>query len=207
MSSVLRATIAAVAIGFFVLLCTGCKQYEWSDSEYQHAITANDPSASSDVRPTDVQVRLFQPKARIYFDQKKNRSGRPELDVFDDGALVPTISLLELYWPKPYAECLGQKSWSWGPALGFGLSAPAQDSAGATASGGAPVLMLTLGFMTEIPVSDVRLASGKPAGAEAQLQGATKMGMEVGCAIGFSSDESLTDVTDTAIYAGFTFKF
>jgi hypothetical protein len=204
------AAIAIVALA----TSSACTLHRWDAEAHRKALQDQQklPEDDRQASPRDAQIRLFQPKARVYFDLKKNRSQRNELDVFDNGSLVPTISLLEFYWPKPFPVSLGNKSWSWGPSLGFGLSSPADDApAGDTetpaASSNAPVLLFTLGLQAEFPISEVRTTDGKPATAEAQMAKATKLGIELGLAEGFSADESFSDINDAAIYFGFTIKF
>jgi len=140
--------------------------------------------------------RVFQPSARIYFDTGSDDPN--EIDLYNDGNLVPTINLLELYRPcKPQDFFLDtDKNLYFGPAFGVGISAPAED--GDKKTGGpapeeasdAPVLLLTAGVLVELEITKNAFA-----------------GLEFGYAMGFSADEGLSDADDGAFYVGLALKF
>jgi len=134
--------------------------------------------------------RFFQPSLRVYFDIGTDDAG--EIDLYNDGSLVPTINLVELYRPYPVKEFfLGKRDLWIGPAFGIGLTAPAKDGEGKNAeeAGNAPVLLLTGGLLTAIPLNDK-----------------TRIGIESGLAWGISADEGLADADDTAVYVGIALK-
>jgi hypothetical protein len=152
------------------------------------------------------QIRVFQPKLRIYFDTGSDDPG--EIDLFRDGSVAPSINFAEIYWPLKYPRWLGQPNWRWGPNLGFGISAPAADSSdGTNTASSAPVFMISAGFQLEFPLGGggVDEAAGvEDAGTASSLVKETTLGLEVGYAHGFSADEGLTDADDGAVYVGLT---
>jgi len=135
---------------------------------------------------------FFQPKLRVYFDA--GHDGKNEVDLFKDGSFAPTIDFLQYYYAWGWGD-LGKKSWTWGPAIGFGIAAPTSDagssegSATADGSSGAPVVVPSLGLMASFPLDDA-----KPHGLA--ING------EIGWALGLSADEHFSDSTDSAIYVG-----
>ncbi|WP_145053787.1 hypothetical protein [Lignipirellula cremea] len=143
------------------------------------------------VRPT---IRIFEPKARVFFDTGWEAPGK--LDIFHDGSLSPSINFIEISWAHKYWEPfegyrLGREEWTLGPVIGFGLSSLPGDSGDGTAqSSGAPVLMLSAGLQFDFPFSNIDSPYAPTAG------------LEVGYAVGISSDESLDYVADGAIYVG-----
>lgn len=151
------------------------------------------------------KLRVFQPKARIYFDTGDDDEG--ELDIFEDGSLQPAVNLVEIYWAMNYdilgtgEKSLGKQmtdlGWTWGPSLGFGLSTPAQDSEnGDRKASGAPVLLISAGLVAEFPLGTADSNNTDI------TKNATKLGIEFGYAMGFSADEGLSDIDDGAIYVG-----
>lgn len=151
--------------------------------------------ADGEKKSGKVQIRFFQPKARIYFDIGTDDAN--EIDIFRDGALVPTVNIAEAYIPFHFPE-LGPitfpDGWTIGPAFGFGITAPADDSDDNTENAsGAPVLLLSAGILVEFPVAVVDNKSQ-----------AVSLGIEFGYVIGFTTQEGLDDIDDSAIYAGLT---
>ena len=154
-------------------------------------------------------IRVFEPKARVYFDT--GFEGASKLDIFHDGSLAPSINFLELYWARPWAEGLGHPDWRWGPNIGVGISSRAGDSRdGSVESSGAPVLLLSYGLLFEFPLSsrqtDLLRADPTygPAAANRLRSLSPKAGVEFGYALGVSSDETLDYSADGAIYVGVT---
>ncbi len=141
----------------------------------------------SGLRPV---VGFFQPSARVYFDTGSD--DKSEIDIFEDGALVPTISLAQIYFPYEYPKYFGteedlSKKWTWGPTLGVGLSSPANNSDdGTNKSSDAPIILLSGGLLLRFPVGD----------------GKRSVDLEGGYAQGFSADEGLDDTTDGAAFMG-----
>jgi hypothetical protein len=137
-------------------------------------------------------VNFLQPSLRFYFDYGSDDPG--EIDLYNDGSLVPSINLIELY--RPYVAknfFLGNKDLLLGPAFGFGLTAPAKDGQGegAEKTGDSPVLLLTGGAIV-----------GVPFGSDEAF-----VGIEAGYAWGMSFDEGFADGDDLAIYVGLSYKF
>jgi hypothetical protein len=152
------------------------------------------------------QVRVFEPKARVYFDVGEERDGK--LDIFHDGSLAPSINFLELYWAQPFPEGVGHHDWRWGPCLGVGISSPA-GSNGAAEATGAPVLLSSIGLQFEFTLSQqmldrMREEGYTPAQVNEAWQESAKVGIEFGFAGGVSSDETLDFKGDGAIYVGVT---
>ena len=154
-------------------------------------------------------IRVFEPKARVYFDTGWEDADK--LDIFHDGSLSPSINFLELYWARPWADGIGHPDWRWGPNLGIGISSPADDSSdGTIQASGAPVLMVSYGLLFEFPLSTRQIDAlrADPAVGRAVASRlrhlAPKAGVELGYALGVSSDETLDFSADGAIYVGVT---
>ena len=154
-------------------------------------------------------IRVFEPKARVYFDTGFEATSK--LDIFHDGSLAPSINFLELYWARPWAEGIGHPDWRWGPNVGVGISSRAGDSRdGSVESSGAPVLLLSYGLLFEFPLSTRQIDALRedpaygPAAASRLRSLSPKAGVEFGYALGVSSDETLDYSADGAIYVGVT---
>ena len=140
-------------------------------------------------------LRIFEPKARVYFDT--GWEAPDKLDIFHDGSLAPAINFFELFWQRSWGD-YGQPDWRWGPCIGLGISSQASDSEdGTLTSSGAPVLMLSTGLQFEFP-----LASRRSHFAKFDRGLLPTAGVEFGYALGVSSDESLDYSADGAIYVG-----
>lgn len=133
----------------------------------------------------------MQPSVRIYFDLGTDDPG--ELDIYNDGTLVPTINLVELYVPYYLTYFLPDTSQELyvAPTFGFGITAPADDSAdGTDTASDAPVLILTTGVLAALKMTEE-----------------LSLGLEAGFALGLSTDEGLTDISDSAIYVGLVLDY
>ncbi len=131
-----------------------------------------------------IQARFFDPSARVYFDTGNDDTG--EVDLFNNGGLSPTIDFAAVYVPWRFGRSSYYDSWSWGPLVGVGMSAAAEDSEdGTQQASNAPVVLFSAGLMLEY-----KFASGP------------SFGFELGWATGFSSDESFGDADDSATYVG-----
>jgi hypothetical protein len=140
-------------------------------------------------------LRIFEPKARVYFDT--GWEAPDKLDIFHDGSLAPAINFFELFWQNSWGD-YGQPEWRWGPCIGLGISSVAGDSEdGSLQSSGAPVLMLSTGLQFEFPLTSRRSHFTK---LDRGLL--PTAGVEFGYALGISSDESLDYSADGAIYVG-----
>jgi hypothetical protein len=140
-------------------------------------------------------LRIFEPKARVYFDT--GWEAPDKLDIFHDGSLAPAINFFELFWQNSWGD-YGQPEWRWGPCIGLGISSVAGNSAdGTLQASGAPVLMVSTGLQLEFP-----LASRRSHFTKFDRGLLPTAGVEFGYALGISSDESLDYSADGAIYVG-----
>lgn len=135
-----------------------------------------------------IDVNIFQPKARIYFDDGSDDPG--EVDLFRNGAIVPAVDVVEMRF-------LNYLSASRKTAAGFtlsgGIGAPATSADGAaTGASSAPVLLGSVGFIIAH-----QLDEGDPKASNAII------GFEAGYTLGITTDEAFADSADTAFYAGF----
>lgn len=127
---------------------------------------------------------FFQPTARVYFDT--GGDDEDEVDIFRNGSINPTIDFAAIYWPwrLGYSEHFGD--WSWGPLVGFGIGAPAQDSDdGTEKASSSPVVVFSGGLLFRY-----------------DLGGGSSFGFEGGRVMGFTTDESFGDKNDNAWYVG-----
>lgn len=132
-----------------------------------------------------LEARFFDPSARVYFDSGTDDPN--EIDIFNDGGLSATIDFASIYLPWRFGRSKFYDSWSWGPMVGLGISSPAKDSKDGTSDASdSPVVLASLGLLIEYKLND---------------EGAA-FGVEMGKAIGFSSDESFGDNNDSATYVG-----
>ncbi len=141
-----------------------------------------------------LDYRFFSPSARVFFDTGSDNAD--EVDVFDNGSLTASINLLELIYryelPKAF-NLRGPETLYIGPALGFGLTAPANDSEDGTVDASdAPVFLISVGIFAEIAISADKNKS---------------IILEIGRVTGFSADEGVGDTDDSASYIGLGFRF
>ena len=153
-----------------------------------------------DYHSLGMKARVFKPSARVFFDTGSD--DKNEIDIFKSGTLDVSLTFLELYFPSGYwfadtkdPTKVAMKSWRFGPALGFGSTGPGNDSEDGEKKAGAPVVLLTAGFLLELPL-------GISENKKEQI-----VGLEVGYAQGISTDEGFGDTCDGAIYAGITLLF
>ena len=153
------------------------------------------------------EVRFFQPKARVFMDLKQSNDG--EFDLFNDGAILASLDVIELYFPMPliserFAEVFGKPGrlsplgWRVGGTLGLGITTALNN--GTSDNGGAPVSTLSSGIRYEFPL-------GRPSRelvetGDSRLDQRTRVGMEFGLQGGISTRESLLDSTDVGLYFG-----
>lgn len=132
------------------------------------------------------EAHLMQPSVRMYFDVGSDDAD--EIDIYNDGSLVPTLNFLELYRPIFIDEFLlnTKKEFTVGPTIGFGITAPAEDSEdGTEEADDAPVLLLSVGALASVELNDN-----------------VSIGVESGWALGLSADEGVSDISDSALYVG-----
>ncbi len=153
------------------------------------------------------EVRFFQPKARVFMDLKRSNDG--EFDLFNNGAILASLDVIELYFPMPliserFAEMFGKSDrlaslgWRVGGTLGLGITTALND--GSAANGSAAVSTISTGIRYEFPLgrpSRELLLSG-----DSRLDQRTRVGMEFGLQGGVSTRESLRDSTDLGLYFG-----
>lgn len=134
------------------------------------------------------KLSFFDPSARVYFDSNDSDGA---LDIFNDGNLNASINFVSAYVPWRFGRSEYFDAFSWGPALGVGVGAPARDGEDESEkSDGAPVVLFSAGFQFEYSLTD---------------KGAS-VSFEVGRAVGFSSDESFKKSDDHATYVGLKIK-
>ncbi len=152
------------------------------------------------------EVRFFQPKARIYSDLK--RSNDSEFDMFDDGALLASLDVVEFYFPMPliterFARAMGRPShlsglgWRLGGTVGLGITTAVSSSDNAS---NAPISTLSAGIRYDFPLG--RPSAEVLATRDCRLDERTRVGIEGGIQGGLSTDEALSDSTDLGVYLG-----
>lgn len=149
--------------------------------------------------------RFIEPSLRVYFDSGHDDVG--EIDLYNDGELLPSVTLFEIYKPFYKSESIfvgssGQAlPCSFGLTAGLGITAPAGDPETEAKKGApemqmtpsdAPVLLLTYGFLLEIATKD----------SDTTTSDGNRFGIEFGRATGLSADEGLDDFSDSAWYVG-----
>lgn len=135
-----------------------------------------------------IDVNVFQPKARIYFDSGSDDPG--EIDLFRNGAVVPTIDVTEVRLLNYVSSARKTVA---GLTFSGGIGAPATSADGsATGASTAPVLLASAGFIIAH-----QLDEGDPKKSSATI------GFEAGYTLGITTDETFADTTDGAWYVGF----
>ncbi len=153
------------------------------------------------------EVRFFQPKARIFMDLKQSNDG--EFDLFDNGAILASLDVIELYFPMPliserFSEMFSRPAplatlgWRVGGTLGIGIATALNN--GGSENGSSAVTMLSTGIRYEFPL-------GPPSHElletrDSRLDQRTRVGMEFGLQGGISTREALRDSTDIGLYFG-----
>jgi hypothetical protein len=152
------------------------------------------------------EVRFFQPKARIYSDLK--RSNDTEFDMFDDGALLASLDVVEFYFPMPliterFARVMGRPSqlrglgWRLGGTVGLGITTAVSSNDNAS---NAPISTLSAGIRYDFPLGHP--SAEVLATRDCRLDDRTRVGIEGGVQGGVSTDEDLEDSTDLGVYLG-----
>jgi hypothetical protein len=134
-----------------------------------------------------IRPRYFRPSGRVYFDVGDDSDS--EVDIFRDGNLSPSIDFVSLYVPWRFGKPIYYDSWSWGPSLSLGITAAPESSEDSSSeASSAPVVMLSLGMQ-----------------AEYLFEAGSTFAVELGYAVGFSSDEAFSSSrnrSDGAVYVG-----
>lgn len=152
------------------------------------------------------EVRFFQPKARIYTDLKRDNDS--EFDMFDDGALLASLDVVEFYFPMPliterFARTFGRSNqlsglgWRLGATVGLGITTALSNG---DAASSAPISTLSTGIRYDFPLG--RPSAEVLATGDWRLDERTRVGIEGGVQGGLSTDESLSDSTDVGLYLG-----
>lgn len=155
-------------------------------------------------------LRIFQPKARLYFDVGSQDAN--ELDIFRDGSLAPSLNFVEVVVPLFYIN--EDKDWIFALSFGLGMNLPAGGSEDGSLDGSdVPVLLGTVGIVLEFPLAgqpalkrvkeEFEDFKGKSFDVKKWRRGAS-LGIEFGVAYGISPDENLSNADDTGIYVGLT---
>jgi hypothetical protein len=134
-----------------------------------------------------IDVNIFQPKARIYFDNGSDDPG--EIDLFKNGAITPAVEVVELRFLNYISS---SRKTAAGFTLSGGIGTPPSSDTGSTTSSTAPVLLGSLGVLIAH-----QLDEGDPKQSNAIV------GLEAGWTFGVTTDEALADTTDSAFYIGF----
>jgi hypothetical protein len=153
------------------------------------------------------EVRFFQPKARIFMDL--NQDNDDEFDLFNDGAILASLDVIEFYFPMPliserFAELCGKPGqlsslgWRVGGTVGVGITTALNN--GSSDGDSAPVSTLSGGIRYEFPL-------GRPSRElletrDVRLDQRTRVGMEFGVQGGVSTRESLSERADFGLYFG-----
>lgn len=132
-----------------------------------------------------IDFATFQPKARVFFDLGTDRPGK--LDIFRNGGLTPTIEIGEVRLLN-YLDGKPGKT-VWGLTLGAGIGAPASSSDDANASA-APLVLLSTGIVLAHQIDD-----------NPDPKKGNYAGIEFGYSLGITTDDTLADTTDDAVYA------
>ena len=158
-----------------------------------------------------VGISLFEPKLRIYIDTgsddpKRIENGivtaKGEVDLFQDGALLPALELIELQFRNQIGN--DQSPWFWGPNLGVGitsgghLTVETKDAAGVTTttteSLNSAALLFDLGLSLDYLLKPNLLAES------------SSVSIEAGYTIGITANEGLDDIDDGAVFVGIVYS-
>ncbi|QDV70392.1 hypothetical protein Poly24_41140 [Rosistilla carotiformis] len=155
------------------------------------------------------QVRFLQPKARVFFDLKRDNDS--EFDLFRNGSILASLDVLEIYKPLKlvtdfFADEHSKKvslhdlGWRFGATLGLGITTALSN--GGTDGGGAPIGVGSIGFRYEFPIGPEPPAVLDQNGRPIRLDQRTRVGFEAGLQAGTSTDETIADRFDVGLYIG-----
>ncbi len=155
------------------------------------------------------QVRFLQPKARVFFDMKRDNDS--EFDLFRNGSILASLDVLEIYKPLKlvtdfFADENSKKvslhdlGWRFGATLGLGITTALSN--GGTDGGGAPIGVGSIGFRYEFPIGPEPPAVLDQNGRPIRLDQRTRVGFEAGLQAGTSTDETIADRFDVGFYLG-----
>ena len=157
-------------------------------------LSANEPNGKDpkNEKTPGLGFRVLEPRARIYFDSEDNPD---EIDIFDDGSISVTVNVVDFYYSWNWSDYLADKNHCLhvGLALGTGFTESANNSEdGEKEASSAPVALVSAGVFLEI---------------FSKKDEDKSFIVELGKLVGFSSDESFSDISDSAIYFGLGISF
>lgn len=154
------------------------------------------------------QVRFLQPKARVFFDLKRDNDS--QFDLFRNGSLLASLDLLEIYKPLKFvtdffaeedgkAMPLHDLGWRFGATVGLGLTTAISNSG---IDGGAPIGVASMGLRYEFPIGPEPPLVLDQSGRPIRLDQRTRVGFEAGMQVGTTTNEDITDRFDAGLYVG-----
>lgn len=157
-------------------------------------------STQTTVKASQWRARMFNPSARIYFDIGDDDPGE-EADIFVNGSITASIDVIEVgyWWDMGVVTDGDLEGWGLGIVGSAGIGTPAitvMDDGGDTDTSTAPVAIFNIGLSFEKQVGD-------PTKDKANGY----IGLQVGYAQGFSTDEDFGDSSDGAVYVGVSVDF
>ncbi len=157
-------------------------------------------STGSTAKASQWRARMFNPSARIYFDIGDDDPGN-EADIFVNGSITASIDVIEVgyWWDMGVATGGDLEGWGLGIVGSAGIGTPAitiMDDGGDTDTSTAPVAIFNVG-----------LAFEKQVGDPTKIKENGYIGLQVGYAQGFSTDENFGDNSDGAVYVGVSVDF
>ncbi|MEZ6089678.1 MAG: hypothetical protein R3C05_16930 [Pirellulaceae bacterium] len=155
------------------------------------------------------QVRFLQPKARVFFDLKRDNDA--QFDLFRNGSILASLDVLEIYKPLKFvtewfddengkSKSLYDLGWRFGATLGLGITTALANGGGD--SGGAPIGVASLGLRYEFPIGPEPPMVLDQGGRPIRLDQRTRVGFEAGLQAGTSTDEQIRDRFDAGFYVG-----
>lgn len=155
------------------------------------------------------QVRFLQPKARVFFDLKRDNDS--EFDLFRDGSILASLDVLEIYKPLKFVtDFFGEErgksmtlhdlGWRFGATMGLGITTALAN--GGNEGSGAPIGVASIGLRYEFPIGPEPPAVLDQSGRPIRLDQRTRVGFEAGFQVGTSTDESIADRFDAGFYIG-----
>ncbi|MFI4892067.1 MAG: hypothetical protein ACIAQ0_01335 [Phycisphaerales bacterium JB058] len=143
---------------------------------------------------------MFKPSARIYFDIGDDDPGN-EADIFVNGSITASIDVIEVgyWWDMGVATGGDLEGWGLGIVGSAGIGTPAitvMDDGSESSTSTAPVAIFNVGLSFEKVVGD-----------PTKIKENGYIGLEVGYAQGFSTDENFGDNSDGAVYVGVNVDF
>ena len=157
-------------------------------------------TTGSTMKASQWRARMFKPSARIYFDIGDDDPGN-EADIFVNGSITASIDVIEVgyWWDMGVATGGDLEGWGLGIVGSAGIGTPAitvMDDGSESSTSTAPVAIFNVGLSFEKVVGD-----------PTKIKENGYLGLEVGYAQGFSTDENFGDNSDGAVYVGVNVDF